>query len=160
MKTVIYWFMSICILHGTSNLFAQKGTVSAGGDASGSGGSVSFSIGQVDYLATESAGGKINQGLQVPYEIFVETGLEVQGISIEAEVFPNPTSQDIFLQIEDWQGGELTYELFELQGKLLISKLINEKKTRIPLENYSASAYLLLVRQDLNSIKTFRIIKK
>jgi hypothetical protein len=160
MKTVSYWVIFCCFILTNSFLSAQKGTVSAGGDASGSGGSVSFSIGQIDYLTPESSGGKINQGLQVPYEILVETGLGETSINIQAEVFPNPTEHYVFLQVQDWKSKELTYDLFELQGKLLRSEIITEERTILELEAYSASVYLLHIRQGQKTIKTFRIIKK
>ena len=152
--------MVLCVMLAQSSLYAQKGTLSAGGDASGSSGSVSFSIGQIDYLAPESSGGKVNQGLQVPYEILIETGLNESGITVQAEVYPNPTDNDVYLQVEDWQSGELIFELYELQGKLLKSAQIIEKKTVLRLQDHSASVYLLLVRQDQKTLKTFRIIKK
>ena len=160
MKAISYWITFCCFIIINPNLQAQKGTLSTGGDASGSAGSVSFSVGQIDYLTSESSGGKVNQGLQIPYEIVVETGLGETNINIQAEVFPNPTKHNVFLQVEDWQSSELSYDLFELQGKLLRSERIIEKKTILPLEAYSASVYLLLVRQDQKTIKTFRIIKK
>lgn len=142
------------------NLHAQKGTLSSGGDASGSAGSVSYSVGQIDYLAPESPNGKVNQGLQVPYEVFVETGLEETGIGINVDVFPNPTKHSVFLRVDDWQNGTFSYELFDLQGKLLRTEQIIEEKTLLSLEDYSASVYMLLVKQDQKSVKTFRIIKK
>ncbi len=43
---------------------AQQGNVSAGGEATGTGGSLSYTIGQVDYLTYSSAAGSISFGLQ------------------------------------------------------------------------------------------------
>ena len=57
------------VLYFTSVISAQSGTITSGGDAAGSGGSVSFSIGQLDYTSISSAEGTVSQGLQHPYEI-------------------------------------------------------------------------------------------
>jgi hypothetical protein len=46
------------------NIYAQQGNVAGGGEATGSGGTLSYSIGQTDYMAYSSAGGSINAGLQ------------------------------------------------------------------------------------------------
>ncbi len=42
-------FTCLCLCVATIAM-AQQGNVAAGGDASGTGGSMSYSIGQVDYL--------------------------------------------------------------------------------------------------------------
>lgn len=47
-----------------NNLFAQQGNVAAGGEAAGTGGSMSYSIGQVDYLVYTSPQGSLSLGLQ------------------------------------------------------------------------------------------------
>ncbi|HRH68316.1 MAG TPA: hypothetical protein PLB89_02300 [Flavobacteriales bacterium] len=43
---------------------AQRNTVSAGGEAMGSGGTVSFSVGQLDYITASGSGGSAQQGVQ------------------------------------------------------------------------------------------------
>ncbi|MEI6575396.1 MAG: dockerin type I domain-containing protein [Bacteroidota bacterium] len=66
MKKVIL-LLGYCLLGwGTTGLWAQQGFVATGGDATGSGGNVSFSIGQVDYLSGAGSSGSVNQGLQHP----------------------------------------------------------------------------------------------
>jgi hypothetical protein len=47
-----------------NNIMAQQGNVAAGGDAAGEGGSMSYSIGQTDYLTYSSASGSMSFGLQ------------------------------------------------------------------------------------------------
>lgn len=66
MKRIIL-LLGCCLLGwGTTTLIAQQGNVAAGGVATGTGGSVSYSIGQVDYLSAFGTNGAINQGLQHP----------------------------------------------------------------------------------------------
>jgi len=75
MKKIIL-SLSCCILGlGSTTLFAQSGVVATGGSATGTGGSASFSIGQVFYLTPSSTTHNLIQGLQQPFEITV-TGLE------------------------------------------------------------------------------------
>lgn len=63
---------------------AQQGNVSAGGSISGTSGSMSYSVGQTDYMLYTSETGSISFGLQQPwFEILgVPTFLDVPGISI------------------------------------------------------------------------------
>ena len=158
MNHISFRVIFVLYLIGISTLYAQKGTVSAGTDASGSGGSISYSIGQIDYLSAKGSGGKINQGIQVPYEIYVEVGIDNLDVDLLVSVYPNPSEGDVYLVISEWSGFQ--FKLFDLQGKLLMSSLITEQKTIIPLEKYSHSGYILNVIQDQKTSKTFRIIKK
>jgi hypothetical protein len=63
---------------------AQQGAVSAGGEASGPGGSVSYSIGQTDYITKSSSGHFISDGLQQPYEISI--ALPIRLLSFKASI--------------------------------------------------------------------------
>lgn len=66
MKKIVL-FLGCCLLGwGTTDLLAQQGNVTAGGVATGAGGSASYSIGQLDYLSASGSGGSLNQGLQQP----------------------------------------------------------------------------------------------
>ncbi|MCX6272178.1 MAG: carboxypeptidase-like regulatory domain-containing protein [Bacteroidetes bacterium] len=67
-KTIL--FLGCCLLGwGSTSLLAQQGFVSTGGQATGAGGTVSFSIGQVDYLSAAGNNGTIIQGLQQPQSL-------------------------------------------------------------------------------------------
>lgn len=62
LKTILTLFllMASCLM----GLHAQQGNVAAGGSGSGAGGSITFSVGQADYLIYSSAQGSISLGLQ------------------------------------------------------------------------------------------------
>lgn len=66
MKTQKLCLAIVClmVLTITPVVNAQQGNVSAGGDMSGTGGSMSFSVGQTDYLHYTSEEGSISFGLQ------------------------------------------------------------------------------------------------
>ncbi len=62
---------------------AQRGIVAAGGNATGAGGSMSYSIGQIDYLSYSSAQGSISLGLQQTWFIVPEI-FEIPAMTISA----------------------------------------------------------------------------
>ncbi len=64
------------------NLSAQQGNVAAGGDATGTGGTMSYSIGQTDYLMYSSAQGSLSLGLQQPFLQSLPFVLEVPNTTI------------------------------------------------------------------------------
>ena len=96
-----------------------------GGNGSGAGGSVSYSIGQVICASTSGIGGLITQGVQQSYEIFIESGIEAAKlISLECTVFPNPVSEYIDLKVEGYKVENLNFQLYDLNGKLLQNKKV------------------------------------
>lgn len=58
--------MGFLLTISMGSLQAQKAVDASGGDASGTGGTVSYSIGQIDYMALSATSGKVNEGVQQP----------------------------------------------------------------------------------------------
>ena len=144
---------------GFSGLQAQTAIVATGGNASGSGGSMSYSVGQVFYTTATGTSGSVAQGVQQPFEISVETGVEKTGISLTASVYPNPTTNYLTLEVKDFELTALHYQLYDLQGKLLQTKKITEAKTKIAMSNLLPAIYFVKVIQAKKEVKTFKIIK-
>jgi hypothetical protein len=44
-------------------------------------------------------------------------------INISLTAFPNPTTENLSLQISDFENEKLTYQLIDMQGKLIINGL-------------------------------------
>ena len=86
---------------GLAGLQAQEAIPATGGNGSGSGGSVSYTVGQIVYTTITGTNGSSAQGVQQPFEISVVTGIpEAKDISIEIIVYPNPAQDFIMLKIE------------------------------------------------------------
>ncbi|MDZ7649057.1 MAG: hypothetical protein U5K54_18860 [Cytophagales bacterium] len=60
---------------GLHSLHAQVAVPAAGGNAAGSGGTVSYTVGQAVYTV-EGSNGSVAQGVQQPYKISIITGLD------------------------------------------------------------------------------------
>lgn len=141
------------------NVNAQQTTVTSGGNATGSGGSVSYSIGQVADKTQTGTTGTITQGVQQPFEIVTLSGLEFENIRLEAIVFPNPTTSNITLKISDFNLENLNYQLLDIQGRLINEGKISNNETVINMERYTTSTYILRINSKSKEIKTFKIIK-
>ena len=85
MNTTKLYKMILMIFLGSAwmVLHAQTGIPAAGGNASGTGGSVSFSVGQVFYLMNTGTTGSVLEGVQQPFEIS-ETTLKTQTLTFLA----------------------------------------------------------------------------
>ena len=140
-------------------LSAQETVPATGGDATGIGGSSSYTVGQLVYTTNTGTNGSVAQGVQQPYEISTSVGIEVTGINLELVVYPNPTTNVLNLNIGNYNNEKLTYQLYDMQGKLLANKQVINRRTSIDLQDLPVSAYLLNVLDNNSLIKTFNIIK-
>ena len=157
-KTILV--LGCCLLGWGANLFAQQGVIPAGGESTGTGGKVSYSIGQVDYISVPSiSDGTITQGLQQPFEILIYDGIEETGINLTTSVFPNPTMQSLTLRIEGNLLADLIYQLYDEQGKLIMNSKIENAETKIDMSQLAAAKYFLKVQNNTKELKTFKIIK-
>lgn len=139
------------------SLYSQSNTVSAGGDAEGDNGSVSYSIGQVVYTSAQGSNGNINQGVQQPYDVGVITGIEEIGINLS--VFPNPTSGLLTLDISNEDATLLSYQLFDAAGRIVDAKNKLNSTNSISLEGYATGVYTLSVSRDNKQVKSFRVVR-
>ncbi len=69
--------LSILSLYGLCNysLLGQETITSAGGNTTGSAGSVSYTVGQIIFSTFSGANGSVIQGVQQPYEISIATAI-------------------------------------------------------------------------------------
>jgi hypothetical protein len=140
-------------------LYAQQTVPATGGDATGSGGSSSYTVGQVVYTTNTGSTGSVAQGVQQPYEIYTSVGIEVTEINLELVAYPNPTNNELTLNIGNYNNEKLSYQLYDMQGKLLDSKQVVNISTTIVMQDLPVSTYLLNILDNKSLIKTFNIIK-
>ena len=112
-----YFFAVLFLSLSLTSGFSQEGTTVTGGDGSGSGGTIAYSVGQVFYTTISSSTGKATQGIQQSYEI-LSVGLDAMPL-LGLSVFPNPTIDQLILDVQGIQNEKLTYQLFDLEGKLI-----------------------------------------
>lgn len=136
--------------------------VTSGSNASGTSGTVTYSIGQVFYTYIGESIYTVAQGIQhQETEKNLETP-EIEAPATELFVFPNPTTDYVTLRVKvaELQNGERYYKLYDIQGKLLKQSSFDETETQISLSNLSTSIYILTVYIDNQVLKTFKIFKK
>ena len=138
---------------------AQESANASGGDATGSGGSVAYSVGQVVYTTNTDASGTVSQGVQNAYEIYTLDIKETE-LNISLTAFPNPTTENLTLQISDYNNQKLSYQLFDMQGKLLNNGQITAQQTQINMNSLPSATYFInVVNQENKKVQSFKIIK-
>ena len=245
-NATLFLLISICTLQ----VQAQKAIVACGGSATSSGGTVEYSIGQIDYTDNSNVAGSVNQGVQQPYPnsalpvtllsfkatkvetkvlLQWETSTELNSKTFEVQrsenstvftktigqyaaagnsniikkyslidqqtlkgwnyyrvketdldgkfiytkivavnfdlpeniavVYPNPTTDNVVLNITNFASNTLSYQLYDLSGKLLFNNKINDSQTIIALKTLPLATYNLKIVNENTTTKTFKIIK-
>ncbi len=142
---------------------AQEVITAAGGNAEGTGGSVSYSAGQLFFMTHTGENGSVAEGVQQPYEISVVTSVaEAEGIDLVVSAFPNPATDHLILRVENYDFENLEYFFCDVNGRLLKEGNITAGETTISMKNLVPAVYFLKIIQTSPSyqeVKTFRIIK-
>ena len=135
----------------------------SGDDATGSSGSVTYSIGQVFYTYIGESVYDVAQGIQQEESSqTLDTAENTVVPKAEIFVFPNPTIDYVTVNMEgfEFETGPRSYQLYDLQGRLLKQNTINQNETQIDLNDLSSSIYILQVYANNKILKTFKILKK
>lgn len=160
--------VKLCVLLlsglGLAGLQAQEAVPASGGNASGSGGTVGYSVGQVVYGSSTGTNGSVVQGVQQAYIISVTTGIDDKSIDLSYKVYPNPATDYLTLKLANFQTSSYSYQLFDVSGKMLESKAIVAEETSISMQALKGGNYLLKIVETqpgaAKELKSFKIIKK
>ncbi len=148
------------IMYGIIFCSAQQTVSAAGGEAAGAGGTLSYTIGQVACADFNEIDGSVLQGVQQPREIYLINTIEERyGTNIEFSVCPNPAGSTLTLTGMNCLEGNYTYQLYDMNGKLLDNKKITGIETDIPMNGLAPSTYFLKITGTEREVKTFMIIK-
>lgn len=146
---------------GLEGIYAQKSLPAVGGGGSGNGGTVSYTMGQLVVNTHTGAGGAVSQGVQQSYLISVIGSIkEAAGISLKVLAYPNPTTDILQLTIDDEISSGLSYQLYDIEGRLLVQDQIVAMLTKVNMQHLDAASYILRVRKENTLVKTFKIIKQ
>ena len=152
------------LIHIISPLFTsgQESIPASGGEASGTGGTVSYSIGQIFYQTHESETGVVSEGIQQPYEIYIVTAIEeAKGIELFVTVYPNPVGSILQLKVETSIFKDLIFMLYNMNGMLIESGELLSEITKINMHSLNPAVYFLKIQDSSQKeFKTFKIIKK
>lgn len=161
MKTIVTaMFFAAAFVLMAKPASAQSGTHAAGLEATGSGGKVSASVGQLFTQSPTSPSAYMIEGVQQPYEIMVYTSNETLIASGQTIiVFPNPFTDDLTLKIGQAAAGEWKYVLSDMKGKILQRGAVSADETPVNAGLLPPGAYLLNILNKNSSLRTFKVIK-
>ena len=152
-KLLLLLFLSICGIYD-----AQQSIIPAGNNAQSGTGSVSYSVGQIFYEPQISGTGKVNPGVQQPYEIFsLATSENV--VQSNISVYPNPVKDFLIVDFNSEKLENSSYQLFDATGKIIIQGNLENVKSQISASSLATGMYILRITNAGQIVKTFKIIK-
>ena len=142
---------------------AQSGLVTTGGDIQGSNGSISYTVGQVAVQSIEASAASLTEGVQQPYEIQT-VGVDIYpAITLDAAVYPNPTSDRLVLSVENsvetYDRTSLQAVLYNTNGQRVQTVGVTGAQTAINMSALSSGTYFLRVTDGQQTLKTFKVVK-
>ncbi|SDB50937.1 Por secretion system C-terminal sorting domain-containing protein [Flavobacteriaceae bacterium MAR_2010_188] len=145
---------------GLSTVQSQEAFPASGGNASSSSGSVSYSVGLMVFKTISGSDGSVTQGVQQPFEIATTLELEeFQGNKLNLYAYPNPTIESITLKADIADTNDLSYQFFDITGRLLMNRKLQDNETNIQVSNIAPATYFLKILQNNKEVKIFKIIK-
>lgn len=138
---------------------AQQAIVTSGETNANTAGSVSWTLGEV----------VVESGIKIPGQNSLTQGFQQGDLSVLAikeplantlniRVLPNPATDYVNLVVDDYS--DLSYQINDLKGKLLIKERLESNETRINLSNLASGTFLVSITKQNQEIKTYKIIKK
>ncbi len=147
----------LMFLHVISN--AQEIISSSGNHFSSSNLQISWTLGETVIETVSNTTMQLTQGFHQSNLIITAVD-EIPGVNIDISAYPNPTTNFLNLKIENRMGEKIYYTLYDMDGKILATKLLESDVSEIPMYNYAPATYFLKITGKTQALKTFKIIKK
>lgn len=146
-----------------SGLNAQEVISSAGTQSSSTGTSavsLAWTVGEPVIGTVSNGSYTLTQGFHQPrISSSAVDDAVIPGLSLD--VYPNPSTDELNLRINEGDLSQFQYTLITLEGKTLILKKISKNLTRIDMNTYSAGSYFLkIIAKNGKPVKTFKIVKQ
>ncbi len=158
MKNNTLYLLAFLLSFSAIGQTAHQVLSATGGDATGTGGSVAYSVGQIVYSTSTGSTGSVAQGVEQAYEIS-SVGIKETALNISLSIFPNPTSDFLTLKVEDYNNETLSFDLLDEQGKLVLNEQITNQETQVAMSTLARGSYFINVVQTNKKIQTFKVIK-
>ena len=129
----------------------------AGATTTATGGSVSYTVGEIAVQTTETGTVSSFEGVQQAYEIYKVSVTELASGSY-INVYPNPTNGQLTLKTKNLNKN-LSYELYDSQGKQIHKCASFSDGHTLSITEFVNAVYYLKISSDSQPIQTFKIIK-
>lgn len=137
--------------------FAQNAISSTGGHFKTTGGSTSFTVGQVAYVLKKGTGSYLNEGVQQVYTKKT-TPIEELVYLKEVQLYPNPTHETFTLIMSTKEDIQVIYTIMDYLGKEIRNGNILSEKSEISLRDLPSGNYFISLKSKKEN-RIFKVVK-
>ena len=137
--------------------FAQNAISTTGGHIKSTGGSTSFTVGQVVYVLKKGNGSYLNEGVQQVYTKKT-TPIEELVYLKEVQLYPNPTQETMTLILWSMEDVQVRYTIMDYLGKEIKNGIILSEKSEISLRDLPSGNYFISLKSK-KEIRIFKMVK-
>ncbi len=134
---------------------AQEVVANQGDSYSNASANIDFTIGEVVINTGTDGTNDLTQGFHQTNWNFV--GLEDFAPDYEATIFPNPTEDVLNIRTSTFEN--VTYTLYDAQGKLVMQDILSAEQTPIQVSQLAPGSYSLTLNNETQNLKTFKLVK-
>ena len=142
-------------LFASISVSAQEVVSTQGESYSNASAKIDFTIGEVVINTVTDGTKELTQGFHQTNWNFL--GVEDFAPDFDITIFPNPTSDVLYIKSSFYQ--DITYSLYDTQGKLVFKNILTETETQIQLNQLAPGAYSLSIHNKREQLKNFKFIK-
>tara|TARA_B110000093_G_scaffold168771_1_gene196177 strand:- start:420 stop:893 length:474 start_codon:yes stop_codon:yes gene_type:complete len=142
-------------LLATGTVSAQEVVSSQGDSYSNGSANIDFTIGEVIINTGTDGTNDLTQGFHQTNWNFL--GVEDFAPSYEAIIYPNPTSDVLNIRTSTFEN--VTYTLYDAQGKLVMQDKLSAEQTPIQVSQLALGSYSLTLSNETQNLKIFKLIK-
>ena len=134
---------------------AQEVVSSQGQTYSNANGSIDFTVGEVIINTGSNGTNDLTQGFHQTNWNFL--GVEDFAPDYQVTIFPNPTEDVLNIRTSAFEN--VTYTLYDAQGKLVMQNILSAEQTPIQVSQLAPGSYSLTLNNETQNLKTFKLIK-
>jgi hypothetical protein len=135
---------------------AQEVVGTQGDSYSNASANIDFTIGEVIINTGTDGTNDLTQGFHQTNWNFL--GVEDFAPNYEASIFPNPTSDVLNIRTSSFEN--VTYTLYDAQGKLVMQNILSAEQTPIQVSQLAPGSYSLTLNNETQNLKIFKLIKQ
>jgi len=149
-NTLLFLTLLITLSATAQEVVATQGDSYSNGTAN-----IDFTIGEVVINTGTDGTNDITQGFHQTNWNFL--GVEDHAPSYEATIFPNPTSEVLNIRTSTFEN--VTYTLYDAQGKMVMQDKLLANQTPIQVSQLAPGSYSLTLNNETQNLKTFKLVK-
>ena len=152
------------MIFGSTTLYCQTTkpdvVTTAGGYDANATNKLSWTIGEPITETISNTGNQLTQGIQQGFWD-ITTVVDNTENRIKITLYPNPATDYVNLEMPFQENQVFTFQLYDLYGKCLQNQKIIAPITKINLNSYPVTVYILnIVSSDKKLLKSFKLLKK